>query len=774
MGASLFVGRVGMLAVALGVGVGIGAAAFVAGSGVALADTADAPSAAPADDARSAGPARAQRSGAAKAERAAARGTATAPRPAAASAAPERRGSSAPQRAAVARAAVSAGQGATDGFTVAPTVQLANGIVRGTLNATSARYGNTSCSATQKSSCLTYEFVSASVPDSSESGKLNLGTVPVSPTAKDPQSYTILPYLTWDLDTGAGKNTQTFNVRVTEVTDFDALVTGLPLIGLVAGSVIGLLQQTPLVGSLLAPIIGSAVVAEIPVDVAALAPGATPVAFTYKVTSFDGVEISTNFFPAAEIQAGNTAPLVLNGPGLPLPGETDPYPQPLGPDSRSFVPPLHVLRTAGYNVISWDPRGEYASGGIFELDNPFYEGRDTSAIISWAADNPLVQLDGPDDPTMGMVGGSYGGGIQLVTAATDPRVDAIVPCITWNSLSSALYPTDVVKTAWLTTLLLGLVGTGARINTQLYSAALTGLLFGSIDETAQAVLGSSGSTTLLNQLKAPALLVQSNVDTLFPLAQAIANAERIEANPFATEIKMSWFCGLHGVCRTPVNPDQAARLYRDTIAWLDTYVAKIGDPAADIPRFQWYDQNGTYYSSDLLPYEPGFNLPVPYSATGDGGMLPIIPVIGGSGPLQGPDTLPSEMRTFPYNGTFGTPATNALNVAVTPPVGSEIAGAPQLSFDYQGIGNGKAVFAQLIDNTTGLVVGNDVTPIPVTLNGQAGSVSIPMQDIAYTVGVGDSLTLQIVAYSSLYANSSIGAINVSNVQLDLPLRAPLP
>ena len=66
------------------------------------------------------------------------------------------------------------------------------------------------------------------------------------------------------------------------------------------------------------------------------------------------------------------------------------------------------------------------------------------------------------------------------------------------------------------------------------------------------------------------------------------------------------------------------------------------------------------------------------------------------------------MTTFPYNGTFGTPAANAINMAVTPPVGAQIVGAPQLSFTYQGIGNGKAVFAQLIDDATGRVVGNMV------------------------------------------------------------------
>ena len=660
----------------------------------------------------------------------------------------------------VARAAVVAGQGATDGITVAPTVEFVDAIVQGTLNATSSRFGDTSCSGSQSSSCLTYEFVSKD-----GFGKLDLDTVPAGPLT-DPQSFTVLPYLTWDLDTGAGKGTQTFQVRVTEVTDFDAFVTGLPLIGLLAGPLIGLLQQAPLVGSLLAPVIGASTVAEISVDMATLAPGATPAAFTYKVPSFDGVLISTNFFPAADIQPGIQSPLVLNGPGLGAAGVTNPY---RIRGTEQFVPGPLVLRDANYNLITWDPRGEFASEGVLQLDNPFYEGRDASAIISWAAQNPLVQLDSLGDPAVGMVGGSYGGAIQWVTAATDPRVDAIVPGISWNSLISSLYPTDVFKSAWATVFSLSLLTTGARVNSQIYPAALSGLLFGVISESAQAVLGSSGPTSLLNVLRAPAFVIQSTVDTLFPLAESVSNVETLTANPFGTPVKMAWYCGSHGYCRDPLDPTMNAQLFQDSIAWLDTYVADIGDPAADIPVFQWWDQKGTQYTSELLPTQPGFNQSDPYTTAGAAGMLPIIPVIGGSGPLQGED-LPPFVTTFPYNGTFGTPAANAINMAVTPPVGAQIVGAPQLSFSYQGIGNGKAVFAQLIDNATGRVVGNNVTPIPVTLDGQSNTVTVSMQDIAYTVGANDSLTLQILAYASLFANSSIGAVNISDVQLDLPLR----
>ena len=635
-----------------------------------------------------------------------------------------------------------------NGVTVAPTAVLVNGVVQGTLNATSER-----------GLPMTYSFVG-----SSAGGKLKLGVVPVTPSLLDPQSYTILPYANW-LD-AAAKGTQQFNVRVSEVTDLDAFLTGIPLIGgLLFSPVISMLQQTPLLSTLLAPIIGGSIVAAINVAVDQLAPADTPVAFTYDVVSFDGVKISTNFFPATGLAAGEHANTVLNPPGLGSDGQTNPYAK---TGSQSYTPSPADIRNAGYNLITWDPRGEFDSGGVLQLDNPFYEGRDTSAIITWAARHTPAVLNGLDDPALGMVGGSYGGGIQMTTV--DPRIDAIVPSIAWNSLNESLYPSDIFKSAWATVLLLSLVGPGARINTQIYEGVTTGLLFNWLSQTSQAVLASSGPTALLSQLQAPAMFIQGTVDALFPLNQAVANAETILANPFGTPVKMTWFCGGHGYCLDPVNPEQTSRIVSDTIAWLDTYVADSGNPAAAIPVFQWYDQKGVYHSSSLLPFQTGFNQATPFTATGAGGTLGIIPFIGGSGPLQGAQ-YPTSTTSWPIAQTFATNADNALNVAVNPNVGDQIVGAPQLSFTYTGLGTGKAVFAQLVDNATGRVVGNISTAVPVTLDGRQHTVTVPMQDIAYTVGAGDSLKLQIVAYSHLYSNTSIGLINVSDIKLDLPVRA---
>ena len=734
MAASRFVGRVGGLALALGAGVVV----VGVGCGLASADaTAD-----------SAGPAAAGAAKATAVTSGAARGVAVAGRPGDSRARPtvSRVQASTPKPARSTQAVAQTGV-SRSGVTANPTVTLVDGVVQGSLNAASDRCGT---------SCLTYSFVGASTR-----GKLDLAAVPVSATDTDPQSFTVLPYATW-LDAGGVKGTQTFTVRVSELTDFGAFVTGLPLIGLVAAPVIGLLQQSPVVGDLLAPLIGGSVLVDIGVDVGALAPGNTPLAFTYDVVSFDGAKISTNFFPASGLAAGATSPTVLNGPGLGGAGITNPY---SGQGSDSFVP---ALRAGDYNVITWDPRGEHASGGVLELDSPFFEGLDTSAIISWAAQNTPAELDGTGDPAVGMVGDSYGGGIQLVTASIDERIDAIVPGIAWNTLNASLYPGDVFKSAWATVLALSLASIGARINSRIYPALAEGLLFNTISPADQAVLTSSGPAGLLDDLRAPTLLLQGTVDSLFPLAQAVANAESIAANPYDTAVKMVWFCGGHGYCQDPVNPEQSDRLNDNTLAWLDQYVADTGRSAQEIPAFQWYDQTGAYHTSDLMPFEEGFSAPAAFTATGSGGVLPIVPVIGGSGPAQ----EPSFLTSFPINGVFPTVAANAVNVGVAPDVGDRIAGAPQLTFDYRGIGNGKAVFAQLVDDATGRVVGNMVTAVPVTLDGRPRTVSIAMEDIAYTVyDDADSMTLQIVGYASMFANSSLGVVDISNVRLDLPLVA---
>ncbi len=600
-----------------------------------------------------------------------------------------------------------------------------------------------------------------------------------------PGAFTYVPYMS--TLTNPGQNEQ-FSVLVSEETPFDSFLKGLPVIGLLVDPVLKFLHQVPIVSDLLAPIIGDAQTVKFNENPYSLT-DQRPVAFTYMMPSFDGTLISVNYFPAVKVATGEvaSAPTVLNGPDLGLPGSIDTY-SPWAPSLVNIVPGLTPLRTdaspfpdgysggGGFNVITWDPRGEYASGGIMQLDNPFYEGRDVSSIISWATSTAnvaqaQVDTDESGDPYIGMIGGSYGGGIQPTVAGTpDKRIDAIVPSIAWNTLNESLYPNEVFKTAIGTELLLALVATGARFNAQIPPAIFTGDLFGWISETAQAVLTAAGAGMLANNIDIPTLLPQGTVDILFELDAATTTGQQIvTANP-SVPVKTTWFCGGHGVCLLSVDQqhEQGLTNMNNTLMWLDQYVANNGTPADSIPTFQWYDQAGGYHSSNLNPFDSAFNNPTPLTYQGAGGNLLLVPFLGGSGPSDIPS--PPLVTSQAFALASGSEARNALNLAVTPPVGTQIAGAPNLSFTYSGLGISRAVYAQLVDNATGQVVGNIVTPVPVTLDGRQHTLELPMATIAYTVNnVSDSLTLQITSSATAYASiTDWGFINISNVNLDVP------
>jgi ABC-2 type transport system ATP-binding protein len=569
-------------------------------------------------------------------------------------------------------------------------------------------------------------------------------------------TYTYLPYLS-DVTSGTPEN---FSVLVAQQTAFDTALESIPLVGSFVPQLLVTVYQAPVLGQLLAQIIGSSQVVPVNVDLATLAPAGTPVAYTYKVASFDGTLISTNFFPASGLQAGDVAPTIMDGPGLGNAGDTN-------PNSTGPVG-VGTFRDAGYNVVTWDPRGEYDSGGVLQLDNPAYEGKDVSAVISWIAYQNGVQLDNPGDPRLGMIGGSYGGGIQWVSAAQDPRIDAIVPTIAWNSLNEALYPDGAFKTSWASLLLLDLVQTGARINPQLYSGVVLGDLFGVLTQSQQDLLTSSGPAQTVSNITAPTLLIQGTVDDLFTLQQAMTNANllTLAGNP---NVKMIWYCGGHGVCLDPVDSTQQNTILTNaTLDWMNTYLK--GETSADtLPTFQWVDQTGQFYTADTLPTSSSFyGTPITDTSTG-GGFLPIVPIIGGSGP-------DGAQVALPYSLVVPTKATNAINVPLVLPTAgtTQVVGAPSVSLTYSGLGTSRFVYGQIIDNATGQVVGNVVTPIPVTLDGQTHQVTVNLEDIAYTYDpttapAGDPLTLQLVASTTPYQSfTSFGYINISDVGVTLP------
>lgn len=600
---------------------------------------------------------------------------------------------------------------------VAPATTFSDGIVHGTLGATSSA-----------GRALAYDWVS-----SSNGGKLALGTV-----FNDPQSYTILPYANWDQSTGAGKGLETFTVWVSENTRVAAYLKSIPLIGALARASIAALQGTPRVSTQLAPTIGAAKAAAIDVHVDTLAPADTPIAFTIKVPGYGGTLISTNFFPAAGLAAGNTAPLVMLGAGLGERGSLNPY-EPIG--SVTGVPGIGVLRNSlapgdlGYNVVTWDARGSYDSGGRLQLNNPYFEEVDATRLLDWAAQLPSVVLNGPNDPTVGLIGGSAGGELQLAMAGLDPRIDAIMPTSAWNSMITSLQPNGVLDAHALQELLTTMTGPDVRADAQLLTALQNSLAAGRLTQSARTLLATSNVGPLLAQLQAPTYLIQDVNDAIFPLGEASTTAEAILSNPFGTPVKMAWFDS------TQWTDAVAYPLYNGAKLWLDKYVAGVPIPDAAIPTFMWWDQENDNYTSQTLPFESGFNTGTPATATAAGATL-----------------------TFKDAAAAAT----TLNVRMSLAEGTQIVGSPTISFTYRGQGTARAVTVTVA--SAGTAVGRS-TGVPVILDGSTRTVSVPLSDFAYTAPAGAQLDFTLSTAPQPFAKAGTGRIRISNIEVDAPVRA---
>ncbi|MAY35178.1 MAG: hypothetical protein CMN84_03655, partial [Spongiibacteraceae bacterium] len=194
-------------------------------------------------------------------------------------------------------------------------------------------------------------------------------------------------------------------------------------------------------------------------------------------TDSQGVEQSISFqvFEPAEIRCGEIAqgahPLILEGHGYGGSRQTS------AGEGSALTAGLADFINNNYAAISIDQRGFGASSGPVRVMDPEFEGQYLLEILDWAEQNldylawrnertgefiarpdtPSSVADG-DNLVVGAVGGSYGGGYQLLLLTVDEkkRLDALRPDITWHDLRNSLNPGDVVKSMWD----LALVGLG--------------------------------------------------------------------------------------------------------------------------------------------------------------------------------------------------------------------------------------------------------------------------------------------------------------------------
>jgi ABC-2 type transport system ATP-binding protein len=478
------------------------------------------------------------------------------------------------------------------------------------------------------------------------------------------------------------------------------------------------------------------------------------------VTSFDDTPIAAHFFPGAGVSADKPAPTIMIGPGWSQPGETDPAGGSVGP----FV-------QAGYNVLTWDPRGFGGSGGTVEIDSPDYEGKDAQALVDFIAKQPEAQLDAPGDPRVGMSGGSYGGGIQLVLAGLDPRVDVIAPTISWNSLVTSLFKSGSIKLGWG----LALSGLGVPFGVapgivspagpqtgqqspEFYSTFVDGASTGTVSDSNRQWFAAHGPDFLLPKIEIPTLLIQGTVDTLFTLDEADRNFNALQKQ--GIPLKVMFFCGGHGVCLTKSDSDSpvvgdSAHAQERRLEWFDRYLRDKRDVDTG-PQFEWIDEDATWHSSAQYPPKTTSEL------TGTGsGQLPLTP---GVSPPPGQGLA-----------LYGTPQSASVKAEVASAAGLDVVGEPQLDLTYSGTGAPAQthVYAQLVDPARNVVVGNQVTPIPVTLDGAEHTLQIPLERVA-SLSTASGYELQLIAASTVYdIQRSAGLIDFKSAKVTLPVTQPV-
>ncbi|QXC60021.1 alpha/beta fold hydrolase [Aquihabitans sp. G128] len=477
----------------------------------------------------------------------------------------------------------------------------------------------------------------------------------------------------------------------------------------------------------------------------------------WTITSFDGTELRAHWFPT-DATDDERAPTVLMGPGWSLPGDTSVAAQ---GDVLFGALSIRAMLDKGYNVLTWDPRGFGKSQGTVEVNSPDFEGRDVQVLLDWVAAQPEARVDDTGDPRVGMVGFSYGGGIQLTTAGIDCRIDALVPGIAWHSLETSLFKHRTVKEGWASVL----TGTGTQgnLDPHITSASRSGAEDGTLSAEDEAWFEARGPGDAIDQVAVPTLFVQGTVDTLFTLDEAITNQRSLLERDVPTA--MLWFCGGHGVCLT--DPGTTDRVSAASFAWLARYL-KDDDSAPEVPGFSTVDQQGRTWTADAYPTKADREV----SGSG-GGALALV-----AASKAGPITLPagnSDLLGTLVEPITPAPAKTAVEVPIrTAEVVGMALGAPKLELTYTGTAPaGKAptrVFAQIVDTTTGVVVGNQITPIAVTLDGKPHTTTVDLEVIAQQLAPGSALTLQLVASTVAYATPRLGgSIAFRSIDVTVPV-----
>jgi ABC-2 type transport system ATP-binding protein len=337
-------------------------------------------------------------------------------------------------------------------------------------------------------------------------------------------------------------------------------------------------------------------------------------------------DVVADLYRPSTATAASPAPAILTTNGF-------------GGSKDDQAPEAKAFAARGYVVLSYSGLGFGGSGCKIYLDQPAYDGEAAQQLVTFlgggsaATDGTRVDFVQRDatahdglhhaaDPRVGMIGGSYGGEVQFAVAGIDPRVDTIVPIITWNDLAYSLAPnnTDLAtgvtsrtpgteKLDW-TSLFFGdgiVDGVSGveydpsrdvgcpNFDDRACAAKAQMDALGYPDASTVALARGASVSTYLSRIRIPTLLVQGEADTLFNLNEAVATYRALRAQGTPTQlIWQSW--GHSDSQPAPGELDTAApqTSYEGQrfIAWFDHYLR--GASVSTGPAFAYY--------RDWVPY----------------------------------------------------------------------------------------------------------------------------------------------------------------------------
>ncbi|WP_430780567.1 alpha/beta fold hydrolase [Actinoplanes sp. G11-F43] len=452
------------------------------------------------------------------------------------------------------------------------------------------------------------------------------------------------------------------------------------------------------------------------------------------------------------------------------------------------------LAEQGYAVLTYTARGFGRSTGQIHLDSPDHEVKDAQRLLDWLATRPEVRTDAANDPKVAVVGGSYGGALALLLAGQDQRVDAIVPQITWNDLGTSLVPGGVFKKSWAgyffgngaATLMTG----GGRPQEQgdpacgrfaedVCKAYLQMATTGVPDETTTALLRKSSPATVLNQIKAPTLLIQGAVDSLFPLSEADANAQGIAAA--GTPVKVAWFTGGHDGGEGPGTDSDRVKFL--TLQWLDHYLKGEGDTPSD--AFTWSRVAGfsamdrdlvtSGYSTDTYPGITGSGTT---DVTLSGAAQPIAnPPNGNPGAISSLPGIGGRLSSLLSGGVaMDIPGQHANWESAPLPAAIDVAGAPTVRLRAASPTGEATLFVKLYDVdpngmstlSAGLVAPIRLTGLPADI-AQAQPTTVTLPAIVREIEAGHTIRITVATSDQAFLSPAAPAVYTVAVESALTL-----